>query len=118
MIRHGSRMRRGLQIAMVGACLLAINTNVGTSDDDYYEPGPVMILHEWLGEECSFVPDLDVGECCRLHDIAYQIGGNSYDRYIADIEFRQCLREHNRPIVARIYFWGVRNFGWLFFNYN
>jgi hypothetical protein len=77
-----------------------------------------MVLHEMLGDQCSFVPDLDVGDCCMAHDIAYQIGGDRADRLIADQELRDCILGHNRPIVAVIYYTGVRLFGWLFFNWD
>ena len=89
-----------------------------SSAEDSYTPGPVVVLHTWLGEQCSFVPDLDVGECCADHDIAYQIGGSETDRGDADLAFRTCIRSEGRPIVAFIYYWGVRLFGWLFFNYT
>lgn len=80
--------------------------------------GSVHLLHEWLGTQCSFVPDLDVGDCCAKHDVAYEEGGNEWDRLAADRQFRDCIRSHNRPVVAKIYYAGVRLFGWAFFNYH
>ena len=85
---------------------------------EIYTPGPVVVLHTWLGDQCTFVPDFDIGECCRLHDIAYQEGGTEDDRMVADVEFRDCIRGEGRPIVAAIYYSGVRLFGWLFFSYS
>ena len=87
-------------------------------EETTYEPGPVVVLHEFLGDQCSFVPDLEVGESCALHDMAYQAGGTELDRWRADVAFRDCIRERERPVVAAIYFGGVRLFGWLFFNYE
>ncbi len=89
-----------------------------TRGDDGYTPGPVVELHEWLGDQCSFVPDLDVGHCCAVHDVAYQVGGNEFARLRADLLFRKCIRDEGRPVIANIYYWGVRTFGWLFFNYR
>lgn len=86
--------------------------------DEPYEPGPVVGLHTWLGDQCSFVPDFDIGECCAVHDLDYQTGGNEFQRWRVDVKFRNCIRNEGRPIVAVIYYWGVRSFGWLFFNYN
>ena len=86
--------------------------------EEEYTPGPVVVLHEWLGEQCSFVPDLDVADCCAVHDNDYLIGGNEFDRWWADLRFRQCIRERGRPVVAEIYYAGVRLFGWMFFNYD
>ena len=119
MISQPPRLRFSLLCTKVFvACLICLICSVAYSEEDSYVPGPVTDLHEWLGDECSFVPDLDVGECCRMHDIAYQIGGDSQDRLVADLAFRECIIQKNRPVVARIYFRGVRVFGWLFFNYN
>ena len=83
-----------------------------------YEPGAIVMLHELLGDQCSFVPDLDVADCCAVHDMDYQAGGTELDRWLADLAFRNCIRERNRPVVAEIYYSGVRLFGWLFFNYD
>jgi hypothetical protein len=86
--------------------------------DESYSPGPVVVLHTWLGEQCSFAPDFDIGECCAVHDMAYQSGGSAFQRWLADREFRDCIRAEGRPIIAWIYYWGVRWFGWIFFNYS
>jgi hypothetical protein len=53
-----------------------------------------------------------------MHDDAYENGGSEWQRLAADRQFRACIREHNRPVVARIYYAGVRLFGWAFFNYH
>jgi hypothetical protein len=97
---------------------LPVSFGYGQEIERPYVPGPVTELHLWLGGECSFVPDLDVGECCRKHDEAYQRGGDWLDRLWADLMFRECILDKNRPVVARIYYRGVRTFGWLFFNYD
>lgn len=101
-------------VLLTGLCLAG---NTARAEETPYEPGPVRWLHDWMGGYCTFAPDLDIGECCRLHDIAYQVGGSEWDRYSADIQFRLCILREGRPVVAEIYYWGVRTFGWLFFNY-
>ena len=78
----------------------------------------VHVLHEYLGDQCSFVPDLDVGFCCGAHDDAYADGGTERDRRQADRTFFYCILNEGRPLVASIYYFGVRLFGWLFFNYG
>jgi hypothetical protein len=81
----------------------------------------VHILHHWLGDQCNFVPDIDpqVSSCCGQHDAAYTAGGTGVDRLVADLQFRRCIRQDaRRPLIAEIYFAGVRLFGWLFFNFN
>ena len=105
-------------ITSFGGVGLLMFAETATAETDNYVPGPVTDLHNWLGGECSFVPDLNVADCCRKHDMAYQQGGNEMDRLMADFEFRECILEKNSPIVAAIYFRGVRLFGWLFFNYT
>ncbi len=88
-----------------------------TVPDDYV-PGPVVTLHAWLGDQCSFAPDLDIGFCCYQHDLAYATGGDERDRFLADRDFKRCIQSAGRPLVAAIYFSGVRTFGWLFFEYR
>ena len=78
----------------------------------------VHVLHSWLGEQCSFAPDLDIGFCCGAHVEAYAIGGTERDRRRADRTFYQCIVNEGRPLVASIYYFGVRWFGWAFFNYG
>ena len=116
MIGYVSRQRLNWHLAVFVTLFLSLSSAAVQGQEDYV-PGPVTDLHVWLGGECSFVPDLDVGECCRDHDILYQQGGDWFDRLLADLAFRKCILERNRPVVAEIYFWGVRTFGWLFFNY-
>ncbi len=78
----------------------------------------VRLLHDFLGDQCTFAPDLDIGSCCGAHDQAYAIGGNRRDRRQADRHFRRCILQAGRPLVAQIYYLGVRLFGWLFFNFG
>lgn len=108
-------LRVGFVIVLLVAFPLTATADTG---EDSYTPGGVVALHSWLGGQCSFVPDLNVGECCLIHDLAYQQGGTEADRRRADVEFRRCVRMKNGPLVAWIYYSGVRLFGWLFFNYS
>ena len=109
---------RNLARCMVAVCVFSAACFASPALADEYTPGPVVPLHSWLGDQCSFAPDLDIGSCCARHDIAYQAGGNEFHRYVADIRFRNCIRAEGRPVVAAIYYRGVRAFGWLFFNYR
>lgn len=63
---------------------------------------------------CTGVPDLGFGDCCKIHDEAYAKGGNRHNRKEADRLFKQCMRESGRDTWAvKIYYRGVRWFGWL-----
>lgn len=105
--------------ASIAVLALAVTaaSNVSAQETDGSTTG-VHVLHEYLEDRCSFVPDLDIGFCCGDHDEAYAIGGDRKDRLNADRSFRQCIRNAGRPVVAFIYYWGVRLFGWIFFNFD
>jgi hypothetical protein len=53
-------------------------------------------------------PNFDFAGCCNLHDQIYGRGGNADDRARADRNFSQCVTAANHPILARIYYLGVR----------
>ena len=59
---------------------------------------------------------------CALHDLAYDEGTTSADRFKADrrmLKGMLALSDHWRyRVVARVYYGAVRMFGWLFFNYK
>jgi hypothetical protein len=56
---------------------------------------------------------------CKRHDNAYGIkgGGGEMERIKADKEFFNHLKSNKDPL-AFIAYWGVRFYGWLFFNYK
>lgn len=60
---------------------------------------------------CSWSPDFNFRCCCIRHDIDYWAGGTKQDRLEADQRMRDCIRSYNRPILAWIYYIGVRIFG-------
>jgi hypothetical protein len=103
------------------ACVLAVFLGLCFAPGNLQAQAPtVHVLHQWLADQCSFVPDIDaqVSSCCGAHDVAYSIGGTGLDRLLADLEFRHCIRQDaRRPVIAEIYYAGVRLFGWLFFNF-
>lgn len=107
----------GIFVSFMAVSLFWQVESFGASDESY-SPGPVVVLHTWLGDQCSFVPDFDIGNCCAIHDMDYQVGGSEFQRWRVDLKFRNCIRDEGRPVVATIYYWGVRWFGWIFFNYN
>ena len=65
---------------------------------------------------CSYTPDFNFSDCCIEHDKAYEKGGRKWDRYIADLQLQECIKEHGHPYKAKIYYLGVRLFGRFFFN--
>ncbi len=52
--------------------------------------------------------------CCDEHDLAYEEGGDSRDRALADRRFRDCLQESGRPFRAWLFWLAVRLMGWLY----
>ena len=78
-----------------------------------------MSLFNKKKDYCSGVPDLEFGDCCKDHDEAYAKGGNRQDRKTADRLFKYCMRETKRDTwAAKMYYRGVRTFGWLPFFWN
>ena len=69
-------------------------------------------------DHCTMVPDFDIGDICEKHDEDYARGGTSDDRKRADRKFRDRIRRRGRPILAEIYYIGVRTFGSNFFKYS
>ena len=67
---------------------------------------------------CSFVPNFNFEKCCHAHDEFYSNGGDEYYRKYVDICFKMCIKEKGHPIIAQIYYFGVRLFGWMRFNYT
>lgn len=62
---------------------------------------------------CTLVPDGDWVECCELHDELYAVGGTRECRRNADMVLRRCIEAKGHPHVARIYYYGLRVFGWM-----
>ncbi len=78
-----------------------------------------MSLFNKKKDYCSGVPDLEFGHCCKKHDEAYLKGGNRHNRKEADRIFKQCMKNTGQlRIIVRLYYLGVRHFGWLPFFWN
>jgi len=60
---------------------------------------------------CSGVPDFDFRGCCVSHDFCYETGGTAQDRLRCDIQLHDCIANRGYPVLAIIYFAGVRAFG-------
>ena len=43
---------------------------------------------------CSYTPDFNFSDCCLSHDELYEKGGTEWDRYIADLQLCECIKEH------------------------
>lgn len=110
-------MKHSIPLLLLLVVCCGLTSSAAAQETEPSQTG-VHVLHSWLGEQCSFVPDLDVGFCCGAHDEAYAIGGSERNRRRADRDFRRCIANAGRPVVARIYYWGVRIFGFAFFNYG
>jgi hypothetical protein len=74
----------------------------------------------FVSDGLSWVPDFNVTECGVAHDYLYHIhhGTTEKLRKEADRQFRECIIAHDRPILAWIYWAGVRTFGWITFYYD
>lgn len=57
---------------------------------------------------CTLVPDFNFRTCCEAHDRAYWCGGTKAQRLMADHDFKQCMIDYDHPILARLYYRGVR----------
>lgn len=62
--------------------------------------------HDW----CTHSPDGTWWQCCRVHDRLYA-DPNATDRAAADLQLRRCMLRKGRPVLAWIYWFGVRLFG-------
>lgn len=62
---------------------------------------------------CTAVPDFDFGaDCCNTHDYYYQT--KVISRAEADVALRKCIKAKGHPILAWVYWAGVRVVGWYF----
>lgn len=51
--------------------------------------------------------------CCVMHDFRYRVGKTPADKYRADIELFQCMREEGYPVIGALYFVFVSTLGWI-----
>ncbi|MEM9091779.1 MAG: hypothetical protein AAGC93_23945 [Cyanobacteria bacterium P01_F01_bin.53] len=64
-----------------------------------------------IPDGCTGVPDFDFKDVCDRHDLDYAAGGTEDDRLRADQVLKQGILERGHPILARVYFVGVRVLG-------
>jgi hypothetical protein len=70
------------------------------------------ILKPFSTDGCSQSPNSYEGqkivECCVAHDVSYWLGGTQDQKDKADYDFEACVSKKSGPVVAEIYFRGVR----------
>jgi hypothetical protein len=79
---------------------------------------PFLAGAAWTANGCTAVPDFNFKHCCDAHDACYCAGGKEADRKICDQALRACIIAAGHPVLARIYYWGVRAFGKSHFSYR
>ncbi len=57
---------------------------------------------------CSKVPDADLTNCCKVHDLAYWKGGSEAERIESDKKLSECVIEKTNPFFGSMFYWGVR----------
>lgn len=62
---------------------------------------------------CTMAPDFNFVQCCVAHDYNY---ADQMDRKEADLRFLSCIISKGHPVLAYIYYFAVRLFGWYFYN--
>ena len=60
--------------------------------------------------------DVPCRYCCDEHDLAYEEGGTSADRALADARLRMCVREAGYPVAAWVMWACVRMAGFIFWS--
>ena len=72
-------------------------------------------IRSFTSDGCTGVPDLDIRNCCEVHDYMYHHGMSTamepVTRAEADRIFRELILAHGRPVVAWVYWAGVRLLG-------
>ena len=66
-------------------------------------------LGDFVSDGCSLAPDLVFFDCCEQHDLDYS---TNVKRATADKKLCLCIRDTGHPVLARIYWIGVRLGGW------
>jgi len=76
------------------------------------------LFHTIKAGRCTMAPELNVTPCCLAHDEAYLKGGSAADRKAADIALRTCMRSKGQKVACWIYYFAVRIFGWVGWNWT
>jgi len=66
----------------------------------------------WVANGCTMAPDFNFTDCCDSHDECYcaQTGRSGCDSTLKD-----CIEDAGHPVLACLYWAGVRAFGWLYY---
>jgi hypothetical protein len=77
--------------------------------------GPVKAVYRYTTDGCSFVPNFNCRDCCEQHDQDYAKYHRTSEKKRAEIDrrLRRCMQIRGRPILAWVYWAGVRAFGWI-----
>ena len=75
-----------------------------------YEYWLEAIPKNYKSDGCTFAPDMNFGECCRMHDYLRQ--QNKVSAHRADTLMRDCIRDRQGWLIAYIYFLAVRFAKW------
>lgn len=57
---------------------------------------------------CSAVPDIDLIDCCKVHDLAYWKGGLESERLQSDLLLSSCVEKKMNPLFGSMFYMGVR----------
>jgi len=66
-----------------------------------------------MKDYCTLSPDGNWGYCCKMHDKRY--ANKRLNRSQADELLYRCIKRKSNRIIASIYWFGVRCFGWYFY---
>ena len=64
-----------------------------------------------IPDGCTWVPNFNFRDVCDQHDLDYAAGGTEEERRLADEALRQGIAQRGHPILAQLYYGGVRLMG-------
>ena len=67
--------------------------------------------HNPIPDGCTWVPNFNFRDVCDQHDLDYAAGGTAKDRHRADQALKQGIAQRGHPILAMLYYSGVRLIG-------
>jgi hypothetical protein len=103
---------------VLGALIVSI---LSLSPNAVHATGVFGPLKPFTSDGCSDFPEGTIENpslwtsCCIAHDEKYWAGGTYMERWLADIELRECVRSLGESRIAEIMFVGVRMGGSPFF---
>lgn len=68
------------------------------------------IVREFSSDYCTFlnVKNPQIKKCCYTHDLYYWAGGSTQDRRQVDLDFKNCIKDHDKEFLAFIMYSGVK----------